>query len=638
MPINSRARSEHGRLPPRLARTLCRGGLSGHRVLRPLRDLFRRRNSRVLPRRCPTITPRSAGPPAPTSTSSVPWSSTGGRCASTRLSRSRSRSARIGRTSLTFAPAIRVAGEAEPRATGEVVWVHADQATMRAVPLPDAPCWSGSRFVRPVSVERSCGCVSNPGTVNSSEVSRLRCRDRRGRSGGTVRRSQARRGRRRRARGRSAGPDRRPHPYRAPSTATRSSTTAASGNDSGQDRILTLARELGVSWFPSWGEGASVDWFQGVRCTYDGMSPPSAPEAEPAARGPGTPAMRAPSLASNLPSVALTAEITERMAAPRDRVIPAPMIAPALVAHADWSMHAAKRLMARAVLRPEGYLALPATPVGALESFWTRLAAAAGAGPVLLGFDFPIGLPAAYAERVGIADFLDALDSFGGDFYEVARTPEQIALRRPFYPHRPGGRCRQQLLDGLGFELWRHLHRRCDGSDLGAPGCLPRCSGPSAAIRWAGRRSPVGATCWRRRGGTARTWRSGPSMVRCPLCSAPAGSSSPRPYPGEVYGHLGMALRAHGGKRRQAARLANAARLLAWAEHSEIALAPELHAEIATGFGGDPGADDRLRCRGRSVRPVERPPGRSPERRAGRPGGASDRGLDPGAGCRAYHD
>jgi acyl-CoA thioester hydrolase len=43
---------------------------------------------------------------------------------------------RIGRTSLAFVPAIRVAGEAEPRATGEVVWVHADQATMRAVPLP----------------------------------------------------------------------------------------------------------------------------------------------------------------------------------------------------------------------------------------------------------------------------------------------------------------------------------------------------------------------------------------------------------------------------------------------------------------------------------------------------------------------
>ena len=44
---------------------------------------------------------------------------------------------RIGRTSLTFTPAILVTGETEPRATGEVVWVHADQATMRAVPLPE---------------------------------------------------------------------------------------------------------------------------------------------------------------------------------------------------------------------------------------------------------------------------------------------------------------------------------------------------------------------------------------------------------------------------------------------------------------------------------------------------------------------
>jgi acyl-CoA thioester hydrolase len=43
---------------------------------------------------------------------------------------------RIGRSSLTFAPAIWVQGEVEPRATGEVVWVHADQTTMRAVPLP----------------------------------------------------------------------------------------------------------------------------------------------------------------------------------------------------------------------------------------------------------------------------------------------------------------------------------------------------------------------------------------------------------------------------------------------------------------------------------------------------------------------
>jgi len=43
---------------------------------------------------------------------------------------------RIGRTSLTFEPKLLVLGEAEPRAGGEAVWVHADQATNRSVPLP----------------------------------------------------------------------------------------------------------------------------------------------------------------------------------------------------------------------------------------------------------------------------------------------------------------------------------------------------------------------------------------------------------------------------------------------------------------------------------------------------------------------
>jgi acyl-CoA thioester hydrolase len=61
---------------------------------------------------------------------------------------------RTGRTSLTFTPAIWVAGEAEPRATGEVVWVHADQATMRAVPLPEQLL----RLLREHSEPRSPSC------------------------------------------------------------------------------------------------------------------------------------------------------------------------------------------------------------------------------------------------------------------------------------------------------------------------------------------------------------------------------------------------------------------------------------------------------------------------------------------------
>ena len=44
---------------------------------------------------------------------------------------------RIGRSSLTFTFALLAGDEALPRATAEMVWVHADQASMRAAPLPE---------------------------------------------------------------------------------------------------------------------------------------------------------------------------------------------------------------------------------------------------------------------------------------------------------------------------------------------------------------------------------------------------------------------------------------------------------------------------------------------------------------------
>ena len=44
---------------------------------------------------------------------------------------------RIGRSSLTLEAAFLVQGEDQPRATGEVVWVYADQAAVRSAPLPD---------------------------------------------------------------------------------------------------------------------------------------------------------------------------------------------------------------------------------------------------------------------------------------------------------------------------------------------------------------------------------------------------------------------------------------------------------------------------------------------------------------------
>ena len=108
------------------------------------------------------------------------------------------------------------------------------------------------------------------------------------------------------------------------------------------------------------------------------------------------------------------------------------MSAPALLVHADWSVHPGKRWMAQAVRRRGGgYIALPPTPVGALEDFWFRLGQMGRDGPILAGFDFPIGLPATYAKQAGIEDFATALAGFGQgrwrDFYEVAAQPKHRA-------------------------------------------------------------------------------------------------------------------------------------------------------------------------------------------------------------------
>src|SRR5262245_6254070 len=42
----------------------------------------------------------------------------------------------------------------------------------------------------------------------------------------------------------------------------------------GQDRLMALAAGLGVSLFPTWHDGLTVDWNAGVRSTYTGLFPP----------------------------------------------------------------------------------------------------------------------------------------------------------------------------------------------------------------------------------------------------------------------------------------------------------------------------------------------------------------------------
>jgi hypothetical protein len=276
-----------------------------------------------------------------------------------------------------------------------------------------------------------------------------------------------------------------------------------------------------------------------------------------------------------------------------------PAALPRLVAHADWSGHARSRWIAKAVLTDGRYLVLAPEPVGPLEAFWAKLGPA-GDGSALIGFDFPIGLPEAYAERAGIEDFVTTLPDFGQDdwalFYAVAERRAEIARGRPFYPRSAGQKgavARWHLLAGLGLREPAELVRRCDRKTT--------ARNAACVLFWTTGANQVGKGAivgWRDLLGPAL--RQGRDLAVWPFHGGLGELLSrhrivvAETYPGEIYGHLGLELRRHGGKRKQTARQANAAHLLRWAAAAKVSLHPALCEEIKEGFGASRDGEDRF--------------------------------------------
>ena len=278
---------------------------------------------------------------------------------------------------------------------------------------------------------------------------------------------------------------------------------------------------------------------------------------------------------------------------------------PTLVAHADWGMHPKKRWMARATLRTDGqYTAYTPELVGEPGTLVERLVAQAGPrGCVLLGFDFPIGLPARYAERTRIRDFLTVLPQLGhgdwSEFYTVADCPNHISLRRPFYPQfsrRKGEARLGHLLDGLGLEV-SDLRRRCEQARPGRRAASPlfwtvggQQVGKAAINGWKDVLGPAlckpNVAVWPFSGSLFRLFRPGCVVVA-------------ETYPAEFYTHLGVRFSARrrgekSGKRVRPDRAANAPVLSAWARTAHVRLAPALRAELQDGFGTSADGEDRF--------------------------------------------
>lgn len=257
-----------------------------------------------------------------------------------------------------------------------------------------------------------------------------------------------------------------------------------------------------------------------------------------------------------------------------------------LVVHADWGTDPRKRVVAVARLTAGCYqiVSLAAAPDGDLLA---DLAEQHRPARALVGFDFPIGLPRAYAAAVKEPSFPEFLGQLGAapwlEFERVAGQPAEISLLRPFYPARPGGTRRQHLYDGLGLSA-RQVRRRCDGSDaetlfwtLGG-----KQAGKAALHGWRMlRHSSAGFVLWP---------FAGPLDS---LLAGPAQFVVAETYPREFYQYAGLP-RGRWSKRRAADRLRAAPGVLSWADVLGVRWDAAVRARVAAGCSAGPAGEDEF--------------------------------------------
>jgi hypothetical protein len=272
---------------------------------------------------------------------------------------------------------------------------------------------------------------------------------------------------------------------------------------------------------------------------------------------------------------------------------------PRSVVHADWSMHPKKRWASHARLVDGVRYAVDA-PALVTPAQLLSLLLEPG---VLAGFDFPIGIPSAYARRVGAHSFVEWLPGLGRDpyvaFFEVARTRDEIALHRPFYPQGTRDVKRQHLVDGLGLTSPAELFRRCDVAQ-GRRACPLFWTlggnqvGKAALTGWREVLQPAvaaGAAIW-------------PFDGALDDLLARGGAIIVESYPGDVYGYVGATLpRVHAddgtlerGKRSRRSRRESAEGIVRWAHGADLDLdlSAQLVAQLRDGFGEDGAGEDRF--------------------------------------------
>ena len=272
------------------------------------------------------------------------------------------------------------------------------------------------------------------------------------------------------------------------------------------------------------------------------------------------------------------------------------MAAVGKVIHADWSIHPRKRWSASATLRRNGSFVVDS--ISRFKMAPDEIIAAGKDDGLLVGFDFPIGFPRAYATAIGLTDFRDFLKWLGDDarfasFAAPAARPEDVSFFRPFYPAGRGkGAKRAYLLFGLGVSTWGDLLRECERKTDLRPeaGCLfltigGKQVGRAASSGWLEILAPLA------RSGAARFW---PFDGHLHDLAAMRGVTVVETYPAEAMRQLQISSGKLFSKTNRQHRVAVSARIVAAADELNLELSDDVAAQVADGFGSDREGEDRF--------------------------------------------
>ena len=263
--------------------------------------------------------------------------------------------------------------------------------------------------------------------------------------------------------------------------------------------------------------------------------------------------------------------------------------------HCDWSTHLKKCWQARASRNNDRWEVEASSRVDSPTSLMDDvLKLRDHQNQVLVGFDFPIGVPIAFGSKTGFKNFPAALTQFGcsnwKDFFNVAKDIADISLQRPFYPLSPAtGTTRQSLVNGLGVSAFEDLLRQCERK---MPGLNVACSlfwtlggnqvGRAAIAGWQSMVRPLvehGAKLWPFDGTLAKLEEAAVSIVIAET------------YPAAAYGHVGISF-AGQSKKNQLDRQSKAAELLAWSDQHNVKFSCDAQAMVKHGFGSSAQGED----------------------------------------------